>query len=106
VLPAARASRQPLELLQVSPPAQILQALEPHFDWIVVDSPPLLATADASHWGHACDGILMVVRRHRTRTADLAAAAAQVERSKWLGILFNESSIPDHGYYRQYGDPS
>lgn len=103
ILPAARPSRQPLELLQVSPPEQLLQQLEPHFDWVVVDSPPLLATADAGYWGHACDGVILVVRRDRTRLSDLPAAAGQIERAKWLGVLLNESSVPDHDYYRHYG---
>ncbi|MGH9393037.1 MAG: CpsD/CapB family tyrosine-protein kinase, partial [Terriglobales bacterium] len=87
ILPAARCSELPLELLQARPPAQILQALAPHFQWIVIDAPPLLPMADASHWARASDGVLLVVRENRTRRSDLLKAVRQIEREKWLGVV-------------------
>jgi len=102
VLPAAKAAGVPLELLQAQPPAQILPMLESHFDWIVLDSPPLLPMADAAHWARAADGVLLVVRAQRTRRADLLRSLRQLEREQWLGVIVNCSRAPDHRYYSHY----
>ncbi|MGH9478041.1 MAG: tyrosine-protein kinase family protein [Terriglobales bacterium] len=102
VLPAARARALPLELLQASPPQEILRQLEPLFDWIVVDAPPLLPMADAAHWAEAADGVLLVVRPGRTRRSDLARARTQLRADRWLGVILNDCNCREHHYYGQY----
>lgn len=102
VLPAAQAQALPLELLQSTPPADILRAVEGLFDWIVVDAPPLLPMADAAHWAEAADGVLLVVRPGRTRRADLAQARTQLRADRWLGVILNDCSSREHSYYGQY----
>ncbi len=102
VLPASRATRPPLELLQAQSPARLLSQLDASFDWIVIDSPPLLPLADACHWAQAADGVLMVVRANRTRRSDLELALRQLDRSNWLGVIFNDCHAAEHRYYTQY----
>ncbi|MGH9477029.1 MAG: tyrosine-protein kinase family protein [Terriglobales bacterium] len=102
LLPAARARALPLELLQATSPDSILQTLDPLFDWIVVDSPPLLPMADAAHWAAAADGVLLVVRAGHTRRSDLRRATSQIERERWLGVILNDCSSREHYYYAQY----
>lgn len=102
LLPAGRRRRLPLELLQTWTPACILQLLAPHFDWIIVDSPPLLPMADAAHWACAVDGVILTIRADRTRLADLQLAVRQLERKKFLGVVLNECSAREHSYYRRY----
>ncbi|MGH9483636.1 MAG: CpsD/CapB family tyrosine-protein kinase [Terriglobales bacterium] len=102
ILPAGRRRSLPLELLQTWSPACILELLTPHFDWIIVDSPPLLPMADASHWARATDGVILTVRAERTRLADLQLAVRQIEREQWLGVVLNDCSAREHRYYRHY----
>jgi len=102
LLPAARVSRIPLELLHARLPEQILASFAPHFGWIILDAPPLLPMADAMHWARAADGVVLVVREHRTRRSDLLKAARQIEPEKWLGLVLNHCSVPEHRYYSQY----
>ncbi|MGH9488630.1 MAG: CpsD/CapB family tyrosine-protein kinase [Terriglobales bacterium] len=106
VLPAARSRSLPLELLQACAPGEILRPLEPLFDWIVVDAPPLLPMADACHWACAADGVLLVVRVHRTRRSDLEQAMRQLERETWLGVILNDCASREHAYYSQYYPPA
>lgn len=102
LLPAGRRRGLPLELLQTWSPAFILQLLAPHFDWIVVDSPPLLPMADAVHWARAADGVILTVRADRSRLSDIQLAVRQLEREKFLGVVLNECSAREHRYYRRY----
>jgi len=55
----------------------LLNRLRPHFDFIVVDTPPVLALSDAKHISHGADQVLMVVRWRRT-TKFAARAAVQM----------------------------
>jgi capsular exopolysaccharide synthesis family protein len=102
VLPAGRSAGLPLELLQACSPISILRLLEPHFDWIVIDAPPLLPMADAAHWARAADGVLLVARANHSRQSDLQQGARQLEREKWLGVILNDYSAREHRYYDQY----
>lgn len=102
ILPAGRRRGLPLELLQTWSPACILQLLQPHFDWIVVDSPPLLPMADAAHWARAADGVILTIRAERSRLSDIQLAVRQIEREKFLGVVLNECSAREHRYYRHY----
>ncbi len=52
----------------------LLNRLRPSFDFIVVDTPPVLALSDAKHISHGADQVLMVVRWRRT--SKFAARAA------------------------------
>ena len=102
VLPAGRSAGLPLELLQACSPASILRLLEPQFDWIVIDSPPLLPMADAAHWARAADGVLLVARANHSRLSDLQRGVRQLEREKWLGVILNDYQAREHHYYDQY----
>jgi len=102
ILPAARVSQVPLELLQARLPENILESLTAHFGWIVIDAPPLLPMADAMHWARAADGVVLVARENRTRSSDLLRAARQIEPEKWLGVVLNECHVREHSYYSRY----
>lgn len=52
----------------------LLNRLRPGFDFIIVDTPPVLALSDAKHISHGADQVLMVVRWRRT--SKFAARAA------------------------------
>ena len=58
VLPAGSAHENPLELMQSGKLSSLMDQLTSWFDWIVIDSPPVLPLADTSLWARLSDGIL------------------------------------------------
>ena len=106
ILPAGSAPQNPLELMQSGKLPSLMEQLESWFDWIVIDSPPVLPLADASIWSRLSDGILLVTRKGITEKQQLQRGIEAIERSKLLGALVNSSSNVAHSdYYQRYNSP-
>jgi capsular exopolysaccharide synthesis family protein len=106
ILPAGSAPQNPLELMQSGKLPSLMEQLESWFDWIVIDSPPVLPLADASIWSRLSDGILLVTRKGITEKQQLQRGIEAIERSKLLGALVNSSSNVAHSdYYQRYNFP-
>jgi Mrp family chromosome partitioning ATPase len=81
----------------------MLNAVSEGFDWVLLDSTPMLPMADATSLSRLCDGVLVVVREGHTRKRTLNRALASIEKNKQLGFIFNEASTVQIGYERYYG---
>jgi capsular exopolysaccharide synthesis family protein len=107
VLPAGNAPENPLELMQSGKLAPLMEQLTAWFDWIIIDSPPVLPLADTSIWARLCDGILLVTRNGTTERQHLQRGLEALEKSKLLGALVNNSTNAAHSdYYQRYGASS
>jgi capsular exopolysaccharide synthesis family protein len=103
LMPAGKPPENPLELMQSGKLTDLMEQVSPWFDWILIDSPPLLPLADASVWDRCADGLLMVVREGRTEKRQLERSLATIEQSRLLGIVINNCSNSDHeDYYARY----
>jgi len=103
-LPAGRPPANPLELMQSGRLSELLNQLSAWFDWIVIDSPPILPLADTSVWARLADGILLVTREGTTKRRMLQRGLQALEQSKLLGAVVNSSANTDHSnYYQRYG---
>ncbi len=104
VLPAGSAPENPLELMQSGKLSPLMEQLTAWFDWIIIDSPPVLPLADTSIWARMADGILLVTRKSVTEKQQLQRGLEVLERSKLLGALLNGSTDAAHSdYYQRYG---
>src|SRR5271156_442041 len=104
ILPAGSAPENPLELMQSGKLSSLMEELASWFDWIVIDSPPVLPLADTSLWARQADGILLVTRRGITEKHQLQRGLEALEHSKLLGALVNGSTDTVHSdYYLRYG---
>jgi capsular exopolysaccharide synthesis family protein len=104
VLPAGSAPENPLELMQSGKLAPLMDRLTSWFDWIIIDSPPVLPLADTSIWARQADGILLVTRKNITEKQQLQRGLEALEPSKLLGALVNGSTDAAHSdYYQRYG---
>src|SRR5271155_1234234 len=107
VLPAGAAPQNALELMQAGKLSPLMNQLEAWFDWIVIDSPPVLPLADASIWSRLADGILLVTRNGTTEKRQLKRGIEAIEKSKLLGALVNSSANAAHtDYYQRYSSPA
>jgi capsular exopolysaccharide synthesis family protein len=103
ILPAGSTPQNPLELMQSGKLSPLMEQLEAWFDWIVIDSPPVLPLADTSLWSRLADGILMVTRRGTTEKQQLQRGLEAIDKSKLLGALVNSSANAAHSdYYQRY----
>jgi capsular exopolysaccharide synthesis family protein len=103
-LPAGRPPENPLELMQSGRLSELLNQLSGWFDWIIIDSPPILPLADTSVWARLADGILLVTREGTTKKRMLQRGLQALEQSKLLGAVVNSSANTDHSnYYQRYG---
>lgn len=101
-LPAGEFSSQPLELLQSSRFTELLNQLNDMFDWIVIDSPPMIPLADSRVWAGVSDGVIVVVREKMTQVTLLNQAVEAIETKKLLGIVMNDTSISESRYFPSY----
>jgi len=102
-LPAGHPMNEPLPLLESGRFAKMLEAVSAGFDWVLLDATPLLPMADSSSLARLCDGVLVVVREGVTRKKILNKAIASIERSKLLGMVFNQASTLNVDYKSYYG---
>ena len=103
VIPAGHPPENPLELMQSGRASAALDALSQFFEWVVVDSPPVLPLADTILWSKLVDGVLLVAREGKTEKRQLQKGLELLDRSRLLGVVLNASSSTDHkNYYQRY----
>src|SRR5262249_41619977 len=70
----------------------LLKVLTERFDLVILDTPPVLATADAGILGSLSDGVLLVVRAGQTDRSAAQRATAQLASSgaRVLGVVLND----------------
>jgi protein-tyrosine kinase len=80
---------------------QLVKAVSPHFDWIVVDSSPVNLVSDGVNLARACDAVLLVARCGVTKYPVTQRAIAELKASKVLGLVLNAVKDPPvtGGYY-------
>lgn len=103
VLPAGLEEVDPVEILSSSRMAGLLTTLSTAFDWVLIDSCPLLPMADAGIMSRLSDATLMVVRRNKTAKTALKEALERVDPTKMLGFLLNDFPTVSHYSYERYG---
>jgi len=103
ILPAGKPPIDPLALLQSDRLPVLMDQLSSWFDWIVIDSPPVLPLADTSVWMRLTDAILLVTRPGKTSKSQLQRSLEVLEQPKLLGALVNGSKEPAASAYYYYG---
>lgn len=102
ILPAGSAQSNALELLQSRQQSEIMDQLTEWFDWIIIDSPPVLPLGDTSVWARLADGVLLVTRQGTTEKRHLQRGIEALEPKKLIGALLNCSqSSSDYNYYHR-----
>jgi protein-tyrosine kinase len=103
-MPAGRVAGSAPELLSNGRLKLLLQRLEPLFDWIIIDTSPVIPVSDSTLVANFCDGILMVVRSNVT-PSDMARRAREEFPDKLLlGVVLNgtQPGVARSKYY--YGE--
>jgi polysaccharide biosynthesis transport protein len=112
VMTAGMTPPNPAELLGSQRFKDFLASLGQHFEWVIIDTPPVMAVTDASVAAHVATGVLFVVGAQLTsrHTARRAIEQLQYARANLLGGVLNRVDLQHHGYYystyyrRDYAD--
>jgi capsular exopolysaccharide synthesis family protein len=81
----------------------LIAILSPHFDWILIDSPPVLAVADAIDLARATDAVLLVARAATTPFDVAQRAQAAFSNTRILGFVLNAvKDAPASSAYSYY----
>jgi capsular exopolysaccharide synthesis family protein len=103
-IPAGSGAENLLELVANHRIEELVATLSPHFDWILIDSPPVLAFADAIDLARAADAVLLVARAATTPFDVAQRAQAAFSSSRILGFVLNAvRDAPRNGSYYYYG---
>jgi protein-tyrosine kinase len=82
---------------------ELVRLAAPYFDWIIVDSSPVLPVSDAVNLARSCDGVLLVARGGVTKFPVAQRAQAELKASNILGFVLNAvHDTPEVGSYYGY----
>ncbi len=107
VLTAGSIAKPPAEHFTGTRWADLLGWCSETFKVVIVDTPPVRPMTDFDLISTACDGIVMVVRAHRTGREVLEKTASALDAKKFLGVVINGAEIASkdyRGYALSYGN--
>ncbi|CAA7603170.1 CobQ/CobB/MinD/ParA nucleotide binding domain protein [Acididesulfobacillus acetoxydans] len=97
----------PAELLNSKRMKRFLEEAAEEFDTILIDTPPVIAVADASILAQSVDGVILVLASGEVNREYALRAKEQLEKvgAKLLGAVLNkvEMKTREHYYYYYYG---
>jgi polysaccharide biosynthesis transport protein len=105
VLPSGAVQNAPYELLNSPRLEQLLHEAKQHYDFVIVDTPPLVPLPDCRLIGKSVDGFLVIVGAHKTPRRLLGEALTLLDPAKVIGVVFNGDDRPlasHYGYYQYY----
>jgi succinoglycan biosynthesis transport protein ExoP len=88
-LPTGGVTEKPSDLLTSPELERQLEYAKELFDWIIIDSPPILAVADAKVMAPLCGATLIVVNCAQTSTGSVMEAIQRIGRDRTAGIVLN-----------------
>lgn len=94
----------PLELLSSDKFKKLIDKLREHFDFIVIDSPPVLLVSDAIPISHVSDGTLFVISAADTNKNHAKLALTQLQRNgvNVIGSVLNKVETDKDDYHYNY----
>lgn len=106
VLPCGIIPPNPSELLGSEKMNQLIETLKQEFDFIIFDTPPVVAVTDALLLGMQTDAMVLIARADVSKADGVLRAVDAVERSniRFLGVVLNNFNVANAygAYYRYY----
>jgi capsular exopolysaccharide synthesis family protein len=79
ILPVAKSTFSPTDLFNPARMRSMLEQLRPHYDHILIDTPPVLGVTDARSIAKLSDGVVLMIKWGGTPIAAVDAALAGLE---------------------------
>lgn len=108
ILPCGYIPPNPTELLGSANMREVVRALREHYDWVLIDAPPILAIADAPVLCPIVDGLVLVVGAEMSSRPAVQRAIEQIRSvgAKITGVVLNKVDLERNSYYygQYYGE--
>jgi succinoglycan biosynthesis transport protein ExoP len=108
VIPCGYVPPNPAELLGSHTMREIVKALKTRYEWVIIDTPPILAMADTPVLCPYVDGVVLVVAAEVSGRPGLQRALDQITSvgGKLLGVVLNKVDLRRNSYYysQYYGE--
>ena len=106
IVPSGKIPPNPAEMLGSKAMTAFLEEMKKHFDYIVLDTPPLQAVADAQILSTKVDGSLIVVRAGVTKKDAVHNAVSIINKvnGNIIVTVLNAADNSKDNYYYYYGD--
>jgi capsular exopolysaccharide synthesis family protein len=96
----------PSDLLGSQMMRRVLDEIRESYDFILIDSPPAIAVADAAILSVFVDGVLLVFHAKKTTAGSARQIVERLDgvRATFLGVVLNGIDLdnPDYSYYKNY----
>lgn len=107
IILAGKRPPNPSEILSNRRLREIADELRNQFDYIILDTPPVSAGADASIVARVVDGCIIVVRNEYTQKAAVKRSIKELETNggRVIGVVLNrvKKDSSEYGHYGYYG---
>jgi Mrp family chromosome partitioning ATPase len=83
---------------------ELLEELRTRYDYVIIDTPPVLLISDALALTPITDGTVLVCRHNVSYVSDISRALSTLEFAKanLLGVVVNDYKIPKSVKYKSY----
>ncbi len=104
ILPSGNIPPNPSEMISSDRMGFVLDHVKNAFDFVLIDTPPVLPASDAMIIAPHTDGILVVVKANKVAKKHIKHAVSQLEtvKTKILGVILNRVDVKKERYYRYY----
>jgi capsular exopolysaccharide synthesis family protein len=103
-IPGGATAGNPSELIGNGRFELLMNRMAPVFDWIIIDSPPVIPVSDARMLAGFCDGVLMLVNAGTTPFDLAQKACGEFQKNQLLGVILNRVEPQEtYGSYYYYG---
>lgn len=101
LITAGRVPNNPHELLSSPQFKRALARLSDRFDWILIDTPPIMPVSDAALVAHTAAGVLFVVGSELTTVPSALNALEQLEaaNARFVGAVLNMAQLDRHAFF-------
>jgi len=107
VIFSGKLAETPAELLSNDVLGELLDELKNDYDYIIIDSPPLIPVIDAALISVHCDGAILVIASEKTTVQEASIAKERLENGncRILGAILNQTqdSVNSKYYGKKYG---
>lgn len=105
VLTSGKIPPNPSEMLASKNMTSLVEALKKVFDYVILDTPPVLAVTDAQIIATKADGVVLVVRAEKTKKDTVKSALELLKKvnANILGTVLNGTEMKKDNYYYYYG---
>ncbi len=106
VLTSGKIPPNPAEMLGSKAMTALIEAMKKIFDYVIIDTPPVQAVADAQILSTKADGTILVVRAEKTKKDSVQNSIDLLKKvnANVIGTVLNGLEANRNNYYYYYGE--